>query len=227
MPLTMEGPRILLRRLRQVMADGGDWQERLDKIVHLIAASMNAAVCSVYLRRGEDVLELCATEGLNPDAVHKTVLHIGEGLVGDIAQHKRPLNLADAQSHPRFANRPETDESTFKSFIGVPILRGGNVTGVLVVQNVSPRSFVDEEVEALQTVAMVLSEMLAVSDEGSTAAHRSKKAPRQFKGLGLTQGIAIGRVVLHEPRVEVTRLISDDAAEELRKWLQTSELNSS
>ena len=102
MPLTLEGPRILLRRLRQVMADGGDRQMRLDKIVELIAASMNAAVCSVYLKRGRDALELCATEGLNPDAVHQTVLRVGEGLVGDIAQHARPLNLSDAAAHPRF-----------------------------------------------------------------------------------------------------------------------------
>ena len=99
MPLTLEGPRILLRRLRQVMADGGDWQMRLNRTVELIATSMNAAVCSVYLKRGADAFELCATEGLNPDAVHNTVLRLGEGLVGDVAQHKRPLNLALSLIH--------------------------------------------------------------------------------------------------------------------------------
>jgi len=195
------------------MADGGDRQERLDKIVQLIATSMNTAVCSVYLRRGHDGLELCATEGLNPDAVHKTVLHIGEGLVGDIAQHKRPLNLADAPSHPRFAYRPETGEDPYLSFVGVPVLRGGDVTGVLVVQNTTKRNFADQEVEALQTVAMVLAEMLSASGEETATVHDADAA-QLFTGRGLTEGLAMGHVVLHEPRVEVTRLISDDAEEE-------------
>ena len=217
MPLTLEGPRILLRRLRQVMADGGDRQTRLDKIVELIAASMNAAVCSVYLKRGRDALELCATEGLNPDAVHQTVLRVGEGLVGDIAQHARPLNLSDAAAHPRFVYRPETGEENYKSFVGVPVLSGGNVTGVLVVQNVTQRSFVDEEVEALQTVAMVLSEMLTASGEAQAEPALPPEAARQFSGIGLTDGMAMGHIVLHEPRIEVTKLISDDPDEEMRR----------
>ncbi len=216
MPLSAEGPRILLRRLRQVMADGGDRQDRLDRIVTLIAASMNTAVCSVYLRRGRDGLELCATEGLNRDAVHKTVLHVGEGLVGDIAQHKRPLNLADAPSHPRFAYRPETGEDPYNSFVGVPVLRGGDVTGVLVVQNSERRNFANEEVEALQTVAMVMAEMLAAGGE-DTADEATPDAPRMFSGRGLTEGLAMGHVVLHEPRVEVTRLISDNAEDEAER----------
>ena len=217
MPLTLEGPRILLRRLRQVMADGGDRQMRLDKIVELIAASMNAAVCSVYLKRGRDALELCATEGLNPDAVHQTVLRVGEGLVGDIAQHARPLNLSDAAAHPRFVYRPETGEENYKSFVGVPVLSGGNVTGVLVVQNVTQRSFVDEEVEALQTVAMVLSEMLTASGEAQAEPALPPESARQFSGIGLTDGMAMGHIVLHEPRIEVTKLISDDPEEEMRR----------
>ena len=217
MPLTLEGPRILLRRLRHVMADGGDKQMRLNRTVELIAASMNAAVCSVYLRRGNDALELCATEGLNPEAVHNTILRFGEGLVGDIAQHKRSLNLSDAPSHPRFAYRPETGEDPFKSFVGVPILRGGDVTGVLVVQNSTERLFVDEEVEALQTVAMVLSEMLTATGEGLADEDIAPDAPRVFKGIGHNDGIAMGHVVLHEPRVEVTKLISDDTEEEGRR----------
>ena len=217
MPLTMDGPRTLLRRLRQVMAEDSDRQKRLDKIVELIAVSMDAAVCSVYLRRGKDALELCATEGLNPEAVHRTILRFGEGLVGDIAQHKRPLNLSDAPSHPRFAYRPETGEDPFKSFVGVPVLRSGDVVGVLVVQNSTARSFVTEEVEALQTVAMVLAEMLVAADEELAEGVGNRAGPHRFEGIGLTQGLAMGHVVLHEPRVEVTRLISDDPQAETRR----------
>ena len=217
MSLNVEGPRILLRRLRQLMAENLDQQLRLDRIAQLIATSMEAAVCSVYLRRTKGMLELSATHGLNRAAVHKTALHIGEGLVGDIAQHKRALNLADAVAHPRFAHRPETGEDPYKSFVGVPILRGGDVMGVLVVQNTTSRSFVDEEVEALQTVAMVVSEMLAANGENMPDEQRPPKAARAFKGIGLTEGIVSGHVVLHEPRIAITKLIAEDSDAETRR----------
>lgn len=216
MPLSLEGPRTLLRRLRHVMARDIDRQARLDRIVDLIATSMNSEVCSVYLKSNPDTLELCATEGLKREAVHKTTLRVGEGLVGDIFQHARPLNLTDAKKHPRFAYRPETGEDAFHSFVGVPVLRGGMVIGVLVVQNSNFRSFVDEEVEALQTVAMVLAEMLAESGE-IQATDDTVSGPRRFVGSGLTAGMAIGHVVLHEPRVAVSSLIAEDVEAEYER----------
>ena len=217
MPLSMEGPRALLRRLRELMATVGNRQDRLDKIVQMIAASMEAAVCSIYIRRPDNLLELYATQGLNSEAVHQTTLKVGEGLVGDIAQHSRPLNLAEAPSHPRFVYRPETGEDPYISFVGVPILRGGQVSGVLVVQNVTQRSFVEEEVEALQTVAMVLSEMFPTGVDGPSVTEIKENQPRVFHGQGLTEGLALGQAVLHEPRVEVTKLIADDVEEEVRR----------
>jgi phosphotransferase system enzyme I (PtsP) len=120
------------------MAGGGKAQERLNKIVTVVAADMVAEVCSAYVMRPGEVLELFASKGLKPEAVHKTRLRVGEGLVGDIAAHARPLALAEAQAHPNFAYRPETGEEIFHSLMGVPILRGGRVLGVLVVQNRTP-----------------------------------------------------------------------------------------
>src|SRR5438552_9304233 len=151
--------RRLLRRLRGIMAGSASAQERLDRIVRVIAAEMVAEVCSAYVMRPGEVLELFATEGLKPEAVHRTRLRVGEGLVGDIASHARPLALADAQSHPNFAYRPETGEEIYKSLMGVPILRGGRVVGVLVVQNRKARNYSEEEVEALQTTAMGRAEL--------------------------------------------------------------------
>jgi len=163
------GPRVLLRRLREVMAEQVSAQERLDKIVVLIAANMVAEVCSVYVLRVDNTLELYATEGLNRDAVHRTVLSAHEGLVGLVASEATPLNLSDAQSHPAFSFRPETGEEIYHSFLGVPILRAGNTLGVLVVQNRAKRTYVEEEVEALQTTAMVLAEMIASGELSAMA----------------------------------------------------------
>jgi phosphotransferase system, enzyme I, PtsP len=220
-PVAAGGPRILLRRLREVMAGQGSAQGRLDKLVTVIAANMVAEVCSIYLRRAGKVLELFATEGLNPEAVHRTRMTEGEGLVGLVIETGEAVNLSNAPDHPRFSYRPETGEDPYHSFLGVPIVRGGQVFGVLTVQNRAARQYAEEEVEAMQTVAMVLAELVAQGtlfdvaelDEPELSADK----PLQFKGEGLSDGVAVGTVVLHEPRVKVEKMIADDAEEELAR----------
>src|SRR5438045_6229522 len=212
-------PRVLLRQLRASMAGEVSAQERLDKIVVLIAANMVAEVCSCYVLRIDNTLELYATEGLNRDAVHRTVLSAHEGLVGLVASEATPLNLNDAQSHPAFSYRPETGEEIYHSFLGVPILRAGNTLGVLVVQNRAKRTYVEEEVEALQTTAMVLAEMIASGELAALAPPGAEPAARRslhVKGTALSDGIALGHVVLHEPRVVVTNYIADDIPKEMK-----------
>jgi phosphotransferase system, enzyme I, PtsP len=214
------GPRVLLKRLREVMAEPLGAQDRLDKIVRHIAANMVAEVCSVYVLRADNVLELFATQGLNPGAVHEASLRLGQGLVGTIAASARPLNLDDAQSHPAFAYLPETGEEIFKSFLGVPILRSGRALGVLVVQNQASRHYQEDEVEALETTAMVLAELIAAGElEGlnrqGTGLDLSR--PLQIKGEPLAEGIGLGYVVLHEPRVVVTNLFNEDAEVEVER----------
>ena len=172
------GPRVLLRRLREVMAEPVSAQERLDKIVVLIAANMVAEVCSVYVLRVDGTLELYATEGLNREAVHQTVLQADEGLVGLVASEANPINLSDAQAHPAFSYRPETGEEIYHSFLGVPILRAGNTLGVLVVQNRARRTYSEEEEEALQTTAMVLAEMIASGELSALARPGAEPAAR-------------------------------------------------
>jgi phosphotransferase system enzyme I (PtsP) len=214
------GPRVLLRRLREVMADPVSAQERLDKIVVMIAANMVAEVCSVYVLRVDGSLELYATEGLSREAVHQTVLGAGEGLVGLVATEAQALNLPNAQAHPAFSYKPETGEEIYHSFLGVPVLRAGNTLGVLVVQNRAHRTYSEEEVEALQTTAMVLAEMIASGELLSLARPGAEPAVRralQTKGLALAEGIGLGRVVLHEPRVVVKNFIADDVQKELKR----------
>jgi len=216
---SLGGPRVLLRRLREVMVEPVSAQERLDKIVVLIAANMVAEVCSVYVLRVDSTLELYATEGLNRDAVHRTVLGSDEGLVGLVSSQATAINLSNAQAHPAFAYRPETGEEIYHSFLGVPILRAGNTLGVLVVQNRAKRTYSEEEVEALQTTAMVLAEMIASGELSALALPGAEPAARRslhLKGMALSEGIALGHVVLHEPRVVVTNYIADDVPKELK-----------
>ncbi|MGB6348617.1 MAG: phosphoenolpyruvate--protein phosphotransferase [Pseudolabrys sp.] len=214
------GPRVLLRRLREVMAEPVSAQDRLDKVVVLIAANMVAEVCSVYVLRVDGTLELYATEGLKREAVHQTVLRAEEGLVGLVASEANPMNLSDAQAHPAFSYREETGEEIYHSFLGVPILRAGNTLGVLVVQNRARRTYTEEEEEALQTTAMVLAEMIASGELSSLARPGAEPAARHamhVTGSSLSDGIALGHVVLHEPRVVITNVIADDVPHELKR----------
>ena len=212
------GSRLLLRRLRDVMAAGGTAQERLDKIVQLIARDMVAEVCSIYVQRAGDVLELFATEGLKAEAVHRTRLRVGEGIVGQIAAHSRPYALAEAEQHPAFAYRPETGEEAYKSLMGVPVLRGGRVLGVIVVQNRTSRHYTDEEVEVMETVAMVIAELLASGEVvrrlEQAPADGIALAPLRLDAIKLNAGLAMGQAVLHRPQVPVGRMIAEDEAHE-------------
>lgn len=213
---------MLLKRLRDTMARGVSSEETLGEVVRMVANEMVAEVCSVYLLRAGEVLELFATQGLNPDAVHRTRLRVGEGLVGDIAAHGRPLALDDAQSHPQFAYRPETGEEIYHSLAGVPIVRSGRVLGVLVVQNRTQRQYDEEEIETLQTIAMVLAEMVSaghfVSPNEVQQVDGIGLLPLRIDGVQLTPGVAIGRAVLHEPRIMIQRVVAEDATQETRRF---------
>ena len=214
------GPRVLLKNLRETMAEPLGPQERLDHIVQQIAAAMGAQVCSVYVRRADDVLELFGTYGLKAEAVHQSQLRVGQGLVGTIATAGRPLNLAEAEKHPAFAYLPETGEELYKSFLGVPMKRAGRPLGVLVVQTTETKVFNDEEVEALETAAMVLSDLVASGDLKGLAQQGTEldqSGPLSQTGMRLSAGIGVGEVVLHEPRVVVEHLFGDDEREELNR----------
>lgn len=213
------GSRQLLRNVRDVMATQGDAQTRLDNIAHIIAQDMLAEVCSIYIRRAGDVLELFATEGLKIEAIHKTRLRVGEGIVGEIAAHAKSMALEDAQTHPSFAYRPETGEERYKSMMGVPILRGGRVLGVLVVQSKTRRLYADEEVEALETVGMVVAEMIAaggvVRRREQAPADGLALKPLRIDGVSLSKGLAVGRAILHRPQVPVGKMVAEDVDAEL------------
>ncbi|WP_292953765.1 MULTISPECIES: phosphoenolpyruvate--protein phosphotransferase [unclassified Paracoccus (in: a-proteobacteria)] len=205
--------RKLLRRLKEILAAAGDGQDRLDQITHNIADSMGTDVCSIYLFRDPETLELCATEGLRAEAVHQTRLRLGEGLVGRVARTGRYMNTADAPAMPGFRFMPETGEEVFPSFLGVPIQRVGEKLGVLVVQSRDARLFSDDEVYGLEVVAMVLAEMTELGAFQGTQANSLPQAhrfPLMLRGTTGQEGAAEGHVWLHEPRVVIANPVGDD-----------------
>lgn len=211
--------RQMLTRLREVMSEDRPGQARLDQITRLIASEMYCEVCSVYLFRDEETLELCATEGLRPESVHETRLKLGEGLVGRVARKGQRINTPDAPAEKGFRYMPETGEEIYSSFLGVPIQRLGERLGVLVVQTKEQRTFSDEEIDALEVVAMVLAEMAelgAFVGEGAALSARHTQ-PVLVRGAVGQEGAAQGHVWLHEPRVVITNPIADDPQTELTR----------
>ena len=218
MPATTGGSRALLRSLRKVMAGAGDGQQRLDTVVRLVASNMVAEVCSIYLKRDEDTLELCATEGLRADSVHAARLRIGQGLVGRIAERAEPFATDDAQNAPGFRYLPETGEEKYKSFVGVPVQRLGEVMGVLVVQNEAARTYEEDDIEALEFTAMFIAEMTEsgafLGSAGLAAGSIRRRGPLQITGRPASEGTAEGFVHLHEPRLVAINPVAEDPVTE-------------
>jgi phosphotransferase system enzyme I (PtsP) len=210
----MSTPRRLLARLRDLMARG---TAPMPELVRLVAAELVSEVCSIYVMRPGEVLELAATEGLRPEAIGTTRLRVGEGIVGLAAATQAPQNLADAQNHPAFAWRPETGEDAYASMLAVPVRRAGRTLGVLAVQNRTPRNYDADEVEVVETVAMLLAELLAahVAEPGEQALVDT--LPRRFAGVPLAPGVAIGPVLVNGPAAAPRRLLAEDPARELAR----------
>jgi phosphotransferase system enzyme I (PtsP) len=212
--------REILTGLHDVMASKLGAQAKLNKVVKIIAEAMASEVCSIYLLR-DGVLELYATVGLKQEAVHVTKLALGEGLVGSIAKAAEVLNLAEAASHPEFAYRPETGEELFHSFAGVPIIRKERAIGVLAVQHDDPRAYDELEIEALQTVAMVLSELIANAGLADRAAAPGDTARDEgmarLTGLKLVTGMGEGVAVYHQPRILIEHTVAEDIEAERRR----------
>ncbi len=212
--------RRILTRLHDVMASRSHAQAKLNTVVEVIGEGLDSEVCSVYLLR-EGMLELFATRGLSQEAVHVTRMAIGEGLVGTIASSAEMLNLAEAASHPDFSYRPETGEDKYHSFAGVPIVRRERAVGVLCVQHVDPRRYEEIEIEALQTVAMVLSELITnaglVDEDEGLFAGVQHTGPEQLRGLTLAKGLASGQAVFHQPRVTIEHVVAEDTEAERQR----------
>ena len=211
----VQSARNILTGLHEVMGGRAQPQAKLNRVVDIIGEALASEVCSIYLLR-EGVLELFATRGLNPESVHVAKLALGEGLVGTIAANAETLNLDEATAHPDFRYVPETGEERFHSFAGVPIIRNERAVGVLAVQHADPRGYEEVEIEALQTVAMVLSEMIANAEliDENDPGIIPDTGTVELRGLPLVTGMAAGRAIFHQPRVRIEHTVAEDTEAE-------------
>lgn len=220
-PRQRNAPRALLRQIRDIMAAETKPQARLDRLVRTIAANLVVDVCSIYVRRADDSLELFATVGLRESAIHRTRLQLNEGLVGWVARHRQPLKTADAPAHEAFSYRAEVGEENLKTFLGVPIVRAGQSIGVLVVQSIARREFFDDDVEVAQTVATILAEIVSsgavLEEQALDDVAQVLARAIDMRGAGVVEGIAIGVVAKRDPNITVRQTFSVDVSAELQR----------
>lgn len=211
----------ILRLLRQITEGQDELPVKLDKIVAMIAGQMNADAGTCYLTVDDNCLELFAAYGFNQNVAHKISLRLGEGLVGDVAACNRPLAVSDAWKHPKFSYKPELGEDKYKSFLGVPLVRWSRAIGVLTLQNCQEREYSALDIEILETVAMVLSEIVCSEEMAAYKENlikdRGQSEREKFKGLSLSKGYGMGNAVVHRRRQTITRIFAEDKEAELKK----------
>lgn len=211
----------ILRLLRQIAEAEGSVSDKLDKIVAMIAQQMEADASACYIVVDDNYLELFSAYGFNAAAAHKVMLRVGEGLVGDVAKNNRSLAVTDVWKHPQFSYKPEMGEEAYKSFIGVPLIRWGRAIGVLTLQNKNNIEYSSTQIEILETVAMVLSELVSSDDmtefKKELIKSRGQTGREKYKGISLSKGYGIGQAVVHRRRQAVTKIFAEDKEKELRK----------
>jgi phosphotransferase system enzyme I (PtsP) len=167
---------LTLGEITQLVVHSHDSAETLNNIVRLIQGRLQTAVCSIYvLDPDTGELVLGATVGLKTEAVGQVRMPLSEGLTGLVGEQLAPVMVPDAFRHKRFKYFPEAGEDPYHSFLGVPLLEGGTLQGVLVVQTVEPRTFSPSEVRTLVTVAAQLAPLIGdarLLERVSAVAHR-------------------------------------------------------
>ncbi len=208
--------RNILSDLRDIMTSLDDDADKLQQIVDKIATRLDISVCSVYALRAGEVLELYATHGLSEEAIHLTRLRIGEGLVGLVAASKQVQNIGNIKEHPEFAFRPETHEEDYNSFLGIPLLRRGNLLAVLVIQSEQTDEFSANIVELMNNIAMFLNEFLVASKlinrDELLSVQGLHSGPVVLKGASLHNGVALGKAFVHRPAFSITEFVCTDSA---------------
>ncbi len=196
-----------LRSIVQAVNSADDLESALKIMVGRIAQVMVTEVCTVYLRDpSSGRFIMMANQGFNPELVGKVSLGPDEGLVSEVARREEPINLEDAESHPRYFFLPGSGEEQYHSFLGVPIIHQRQVLGVLVVQQQESRRFDEDEEAFLVTMSAQLAGVIAhARATGSIAAIKAggASASARFRGIAGAPGIAMGKAVVIVPEADL------------------------
>jgi phosphotransferase system enzyme I (PtsP) len=190
----------MLTRLRSIVQEVNQEPSlsvALNNLVSQVKDAMNTECCSVYLANYETRhLILRATDGLSPDSIGRVNIGFSEGLIGFVGQREEPINIASAQTHPRFKQYPEVQEEKYNAFLGVPIIHQRRVLGVIAVQQKASRVFDENEEAFVVTLAVQLASVLAHAETRSLlqleATQKKAFGTQQIRCIPGSPGIAIG-----------------------------------
>ena len=211
----------ILQQLRSISEGTDSISVKLNAIVQMIAEKMEADAAACYVTVEGNQLALFAGYKMNPEAQNKIIFRFGEGLTGEVAANSRTLSVADVWTHPKFVHKEELGEDEYKSYIGVPLIRWKRSIGVLVLQNKKVHEYSAMEIEILETVAMVLSEIVSSEEMNEFKKEFNKNTAlndrEKLKGVSLSKGYGLGISVVHRRRQAVTKIFAEDKEKELRR----------
>ncbi|MBN7798061.1 phosphoenolpyruvate--protein phosphotransferase [Parahaliea mediterranea] len=210
-------PLLELTRIVQAAAQASSDADQVELIVESIHRAVGVDVCSLYISQPDHSMLLAASRGLDPRSVGHTLLPEGTGLVGLAARSRHPVNVAEASAHPDFRYVAETHEDAFHSFCGVPLVRGGQVIGVLVVQSREARLMSEEELAFLVTLSTQLALVLPMDP---AAISRARGTSQRVRGVKGAPGVGIGKAWIcdRDDLYKVPDKACADPEADLRQW---------
>ncbi|MCF2907258.1 phosphoenolpyruvate--protein phosphotransferase [Pseudoalteromonas sp. DL2-H2.2] len=199
-----------LRTIAEVVSQQDNLETALSRFVMMVKEAMHTECCSVYFADySQDNFVLMASDGLNPDAVGRFRIGFTEGLVGLVAQREEPINIAHAQSHPRFKLHTEVHEEGYNAFLSVPVVHQRKVLGVIVVQQRDERVFSHDEESFLITLSAQLASQLAqVELQSALKQDASSHKTSVLKGVASAPGIALGEAFVVIPKLDFASIES-------------------
>ena len=193
----------LLRKIIEGVMGAPSLGEAMRCLVTKTKESLRADCCSVYLAEPEERrFRLAASDGLSPDAVGRTVLPFGDGLVGFVGSRQELVNLADATVHPCFKYLPETGEDCYRSFLGVPIADQGRLLGVLVIQRRQSRRFDESDESFMVTLAAQLASKVAHA-QMLNRIREEHTFSGPIRGIPASRGRCVARACVWYPQLDL------------------------
>lgn len=221
-----------LRDVGRLLTRSHDLEETLSNVVRLVARWMHASACSIYLLEEDgETLMLRATRGLNPEAVGKVSIRVGQGIAGRALEQRETIAVPDVRLEPRVYAVRLSGEQRFRSLVAVPLLVRGEPVGVLTARTTRVRVFPRAQLELLEMIAaqvgsIVLSASLLdrALREGAPGRPLVARAPEPFprgtvlRGVGNSPGIARGRVHLLAKRLDLAAIEYQPARTSAAEW---------